>query len=107
MARLTALVGCASVAYLIPFYGLILSIGGALGCGLLGLIIPAGLDYARRKRMAFKNRRTLRWWEYGIVISMGGFGIVALIVGVFFSLFAMWQKIQAAGDSAARTSSCS
>lgn len=107
MARLGAMAGCAAVAYLIPFYGLILSIGGALACGLLGLIIPAGLDYMRRKKMAIRHKRRLQWWEYAIVIVMGGFGIAALLIGVFFSLFDMWQKIQAAGDAAARRSSCS
>lgn len=107
-ARLGTMVGCAFIAYAIPYYGLILSIGGAVGCGLLGLIIPAGLDYSVRKKIAFREKRGVRWYEYIVIVLMGGFGMFALVVGVLFSLYDMWQKLQAnaAANAGGHGASC-
>lgn len=108
LARIGAVAGCMLVAYLIPFYGLILSVGGSVGCGLLGLIIPSGLDYALRRREAIKKRRGLKFFEYLAVVVMGGFGIISLIVGVLFSLYDMWFKLQqgAAANAGGHSSKC-
>lgn len=106
LARIGALFGSALVAYLIPFYGLILSIGGSVGCGLLGLIIPTFLDYSRRRRIAISERRGMRPTEYLMIVAMAGFGIFTLIAGVLFALYDMWFKLQQ-GSAAGQSTSCS
>lgn len=94
-ARLCAMIGCAFIAYAIPWYGLIVSLCGAVGCGILGLIIPAALDYSRRKKIAQRERRRVEWTEYIVITAMIVFGVFTLVMGVLFSLYDMWQKLQA------------
>ncbi|ORC86345.1 solute carrier family 36 (proton-coupled amino acid transporter) [Trypanosoma theileri] len=92
--RLATLAGCALVAYVVPYYGLILAIAGAFGCGIVGIIVPAMLDYVRRRRTALHEGRMLFWWEYVICFSMGIFGVFVVVVGVAFGMYNLWINIQ-------------
>lgn len=99
--RVVSLIGSLITAYVVPYYGLILSISGSFGCGIVGLVVPAALDYVRRERWALKNRQTfsLRWWEYIIVFGLGLYGVMVVIVGVVFGMYNMWITIQTNSSS--------
>lgn len=94
LARLATIAGCALVSYLIPFYGLILSIGGSVACSILGLLVPALLDYSRRRRNAITEKRGMRPHEYIMILSMVCFGLFTLFGGVLFALYDMWFTLQ-------------
>ncbi|KAG5509369.1 hypothetical protein JKF63_06679 [Porcisia hertigi] len=55
-----------------------MSISGSLGCGILGLVVPAALDHVGRERWALRECRTLRIWEYFLVFGLGFYGGVSL-----------------------------
>ena len=44
VVRLLVVAACAIVGYNVPFYGLICAFGGALGCGLLQLMVPSAME---------------------------------------------------------------
>ncbi|KAH9597896.1 hypothetical protein LSM04_005412 [Trypanosoma melophagium] len=92
--RLATLAGCALVAYVVHYYGLVLAIAGAFGCGIVGIIVPAALDYVRRRRTALHEGRMLYWWEYAICFSIRIFGVFVVVVGVAFGMYNLWINIQ-------------
>lgn len=94
LLRIGCLVLSAAFAYLVPYYGLIMSIAGAVGCGILGLVVPAALDYVRRVRRGLRHNRSLRWWEYVVVFGIGAYGCAVVVIGVIFGLYNMWMTIQ-------------
>ncbi|KPA77187.1 hypothetical protein ABB37_07104 [Leptomonas pyrrhocoris] len=96
LMRIAYLIVSAFVAFIVPYYGLLLSISGALGCGIVGLVVPAGLDYVRRERKGLHHNRTMRFYEYLIVFSLGLYGCVVVVVGVVSGSYQLWISIQTA-----------
>jgi amino acid permease len=92
--RIMYLVVSAFAAFIIPYYGLLLSISGALGCGIVGLVIPAALDYVRRERKGLHHGRTMRFWEYVVVFGLGFYGCVVVVIGVVSGSYQLWISIQ-------------
>ncbi|CAJ1987298.1 Transmembrane amino acid transporter protein [Leishmania donovani] len=94
LLRISYLILSASAAFTVPYYGLVLSISGSLGCGIVGLVVPAALDYVRRERWALRKGRTLRFWEYILVFGLGFYGCVVVIIGVVSGSYQLWKNIQ-------------
>lgn len=94
LMRVMYLVVSAFAAFIIPYYGLLLSISGALGCGIVGLVVPAALDYVRRERRGLHHGRTMRFWEYLIVFGLGFYGCVVVVIGVVSGSYQLWLNIQ-------------
>ncbi|CBZ24891.1 hypothetical protein, unknown function [Leishmania mexicana MHOM/GT/2001/U1103] len=94
LLRISYLILSASAAFTVPYYGLVLSISGSLGCGIVGLVVPAALDYVRRERWALRKGRTLRFWEYILVFGLGFYGCVVVVIGVVSGSYQLWKNIQ-------------
>ncbi|EPY35158.1 solute carrier family 36 (proton-coupled amino acid transporter) [Strigomonas culicis] len=92
--RVCMLIACAFAAWVVPYYGLMLSISGAFGCGIIGIVVPAALDYIRRRRWGLCEGRHLYWWEYVIVFGLGGYGCAVVVIGISFGLYNLWITIQ-------------
>ena len=92
--RIMYLVVSAFAAFIVPYYGLLLSISGALGCGIVGLVVPAALDYVRRERKGLHHGRTMRFYEYLIVFGLGFYGCVVVVIGVVSGSYQLWMSIQ-------------
>ncbi|CAD2220331.1 Transmembrane amino acid transporter protein, putative [Angomonas deanei] len=92
--RLSLLVVSIFAAWIVPYYGLMLAISGSFGCGIIGIVVPAGLDYVRRRRWGLLENRYLHWWEYIIIFGLGGYGCIVVVVGVSFGMYKMWITIQ-------------
>lgn len=100
--RVVLLAATALVAWLLPYYGLLIGLGGAFGCGLIGCVVPAALDYVRKERLGLREGRRLRWWEYLITFSNAVFGMGAVVlVGVVFTIYQLWLAVQAGGGATA------
>ncbi|KPI83507.1 hypothetical protein ABL78_7460 [Leptomonas seymouri] len=93
--RIGYLILSAFAAFIVPYYGLLLSIAGALGCGIVGLVVPAALDYVRRERKGLHHNRTLHLYEYLIVFGLGFYGCVVVVVGVVSGSYQLWTSVQA------------
>ncbi|KAG5509693.1 hypothetical protein GH5_05551 [Leishmania sp. Ghana 2012 LV757] len=94
LLRIGCLILCALAAFILPYYGLLLSITGSLGCGIVGLVVPAALDYVRRARWALRKGRMLRLWEYFVVFGLGFYGCVVVVIGVASGSYELWKSIQ-------------
>ncbi|KAI5685247.1 Transmembrane amino acid transporter protein [Leishmania braziliensis] len=94
LLRIAYLVLSSFAAFTVPYYGLILSISGSLGCGIVGLVVPAALDYVRRERWALREGRTLRFWEYFVIFGLGLYGCVVVVIGVVSGSYQLWRSIQ-------------
>ncbi|GET87055.1 hypothetical protein, unknown function [Leishmania tarentolae] len=93
LLRIAYLILSVCVAVTVPYYGLVLSISGSLGCGIVGLVVPAALDYVRRERWALRKGRTLRSWEYILVFGLGLYGVVVVIIGFVSGSYQLWKTI--------------
>ncbi|KAK7195986.1 Transmembrane amino acid transporter protein [Novymonas esmeraldas] len=98
--RVLLLVGSAVVAYALPYYGLLLSLAGALGYAAVAVVVPAALDYVCRERRCLLRGQRLRLLDY--LVSFGGvaFGAVIALVGMVFTLYQLWLVTQAGYDYA-------
>ena len=85
--RIGATVGCAFVAYFVPYYGLLSAISGAIGCSVMGFLVPGLLERSRRSR----RNPSLRWWEHALVFSMVGFSIFILIACTTASVYQLFN----------------
>ncbi|KAK7195985.1 Transmembrane amino acid transporter protein [Novymonas esmeraldas] len=94
LLRISYLILSAFAAFIVPYYGLVLSISGSLGCGIVGLVVPAALDYVRRERLALRGGRTLHFWEYFVVFGLGFYGCVVVVIGVVSGSYQLWKSIQ-------------
>lgn len=81
--RICSVFACAVVAYYVPYYGLLSAISGAIGCSVLGFIVPGLLERKRRMR----QNPALRWWEHLLVFAFVGFGFFIMLVCTVMSVY--------------------
>jgi len=90
--RIGMLAFCFGVAYFVPFYGLISSLGGAFGCCILGLLIPVALQYTwliREGEWSLGNPKV--WMCFGLF----AFGFAVLLIGTVYALADIYKKLHA------------
>jgi hypothetical protein len=92
--RLLLLVGCALIAWCIPYYGLLIALSGCLGYSIVALVIPAALDYVCRTRYGLLRSRTPRFLDYVITFSGVTLGAIICLVGVVMTTYEMWLVVQ-------------
>eukprot|EP00743_Colponemidia_sp_Colp-15_P017829 GILK01022151.1.p1 GENE.GILK01022151.1~~GILK01022151.1.p1 ORF type:complete len:355 (-),score=-2.67 GILK01022151.1:43-1077(-) len=82
-SRICATIFCGIVAYFVPYYGLLSAISGAIGCSVLGFIVPGLLERKRRMR----QNPVLRWWEHVLIFTFVGIGFFIMILCTVMSVY--------------------